>query len=67
MPDTTIQIIGKELSPVRDAQGLLLSPDMSITEAGLFDFLLVSENVAHLDVAGPYRPRQHAISCATAG
>ena len=41
MPDTTVQIIVKELSPIRDAQGLLLSP-MSIEEAGLFDFLLVS-------------------------
>jgi hypothetical protein len=27
MPDTTIQIIGKEVAPVRDAQGLQLSPD----------------------------------------
>ena len=35
MPDTTVQIIGKELSPVRDVQGLRLSPEMSITEAGL--------------------------------
>ena len=41
MPDTTIQIIGKERAPVRDVQGLRLSPDMGITEAGLFDVLLV--------------------------
>ena len=41
MPDTKFQIIGKELSPVRDVQGLLLSPDMGIAEAGLFDVLLV--------------------------
>ncbi|HEY1806199.1 MAG TPA: DJ-1/PfpI family protein [Terracidiphilus sp.] len=41
MPDTTIQIIGKELSPVRDVQGLRLSPDLSIAEAELFDVLLV--------------------------
>lgn len=41
IPDTTVQIIGKELSPVRDVQGLLLSPDMGIAEAGLFDVLLV--------------------------
>ena len=41
MPDTTVQIIGKELSPVRDAQGLRLSPDMKIAEAVLFDVLLV--------------------------
>lgn len=41
MPDTTVQIIGKELSPIRDVQGLRLSPDISIEEAGLFDVLLV--------------------------
>jgi cyclohexyl-isocyanide hydratase len=41
MPDTTVEIIGKELSPVRDVQGLRLSPDVSIAEAGLFDVLLV--------------------------
>jgi cyclohexyl-isocyanide hydratase len=41
MPDTTVQIIGKELSPVRDVQELRLSPDVSIEEAGIFDVLLV--------------------------
>jgi len=41
MPDTAIQIIGKEVAPVRDVQGLRLSPDVSIAEAGLFDVLLV--------------------------
>lgn len=41
MPDTTVQIIGKELSPVRDVQGLRLSPDMIIAKSGLFDVLLV--------------------------
>ena len=41
MPDTSVQIIGKEPSPVRDMQGLRLSPDMSIAEAGIFDVLLV--------------------------
>lgn len=41
MPDTTVRIIGKERSPVRDVQGLVLSPDLSIAEAGLFDVLLV--------------------------
>ena len=28
VPDTTVQIIGKELAPVRDVQGLRLSPDV---------------------------------------
>jgi cyclohexyl-isocyanide hydratase len=41
MPDTTIQIIAKEVAPVRDVQGLRLSPDVSVAEAGLFDVLLV--------------------------
>ncbi len=41
MPDTTVRIVGKELSPVRDVQGLQLTPDASIAEAGAFDVLLV--------------------------
>jgi cyclohexyl-isocyanide hydratase len=41
MPDTTIQIIGKEVAPVCDVQGLRLYPDVCIAEAGLFDVLLV--------------------------
>src|SRR5215469_1997662 len=41
MPDTTIQLIGKELAPIRDVQGLRLTPDVSIAEAGIFDVLLV--------------------------
>lgn len=41
MPDTTIRIIGKELQPVHDVQGLRLSPEMRIAEARLFDVLLV--------------------------
>ena len=41
MPDTSIQIIGKDVAPVRDVQGLRLSPDVSIAEAGLFDVLVV--------------------------
>lgn len=41
MPDTTVQIIGKEVAPVRDVQGLRLSPDVSIADAGLLDVLLV--------------------------
>jgi transcriptional regulator GlxA family with amidase domain len=41
MPDTAIQVIGQKVAPVRDVQGLRLSPDVSIAEAGLFDVLLV--------------------------
>jgi cyclohexyl-isocyanide hydratase len=41
MPDTSIQIIGKEVAPVRDMQGLHLSPDVSIVNTRLFDVLVV--------------------------
>ena len=41
MPDTTVQVIGKELSRIRDVQGLRFSPDVRIADAGLFDVLLV--------------------------
>jgi cyclohexyl-isocyanide hydratase len=41
MPDATVHIVGKELAPVRDVQGLQLMPDMCIAEAGTFDVLLV--------------------------
>jgi cyclohexyl-isocyanide hydratase len=41
MPDTTVQIVGKEMATVRDMQGLQLIPEVSIVEAGTFDVLLV--------------------------
>jgi cyclohexyl-isocyanide hydratase len=41
MPDTTIRVVAKELAPVRDVQGLQLTPDVSIAEAGIFDVLVV--------------------------
>jgi cyclohexyl-isocyanide hydratase len=41
IPDTTVRVVGKELAPVRDVQGLRLTPDVSIAEAGTFDVLLV--------------------------
>jgi cyclohexyl-isocyanide hydratase len=41
MPDSSIQIVGKGAAPVRDMQGLRLSPDVSIAEAGAFDLLVV--------------------------
>lgn len=41
MPDTSIQVIGKESAPVRDVQELRLSPDVIIADAGMFDVLLV--------------------------
>ena len=41
MPDTRVQIIGREPTPIRDVQGLRLTPDVRIAEAGIFDVLLV--------------------------
>ena len=41
MPNTTIRVIAKELAPVRDVQGLRLTPDVGIAEAGTFDVLVV--------------------------
>lgn len=41
MPDTTIHAIAKTKPPVRDIQGLILSPEMTIGEAPEFDVLLV--------------------------
>ena len=41
MPDTTMQIVGKEPGPVRDIQGLWLTPDVAIAQAGMFDVLVV--------------------------
>jgi cyclohexyl-isocyanide hydratase len=41
MPETTVQIMAKELTPIRDMQGLQLTPDIRIAEVGAFDVLLV--------------------------
>jgi cyclohexyl-isocyanide hydratase len=41
MPDTTMHVVGKESAPIRDVQGLQLTPDSRIAEAGDFDVLVV--------------------------
>jgi cyclohexyl-isocyanide hydratase len=41
MPDTTVTVVGKELGPIRDVQGLRLTADARIADAGAFDVLLV--------------------------
>jgi cyclohexyl-isocyanide hydratase len=41
MPDTTVTVVGKELGPIRDVQGLRLTPDVRIAEAPAFDVLVV--------------------------
>jgi len=41
MSDTTVTVVGRELAPIRDVQGLRLIPDVRIAEAGTFDVLVV--------------------------
>ena len=41
IPNSTIHVIAKTNSPVRDIQGLVLTPDMSIAETPQLDVLLV--------------------------
>jgi cyclohexyl-isocyanide hydratase len=41
IPDSTIHVIAKTKSPVRDIQGLILTPEMSIADSPEFDVLLV--------------------------
>jgi cyclohexyl-isocyanide hydratase len=41
IPNSTIHVIAKTKSPVRDLQGLILTPEMSIAEAPELDVLLV--------------------------
>lgn len=50
MPDTTVQVIAKEREPIRDVQGLRLTPDMRIAEAGVFDVLLVPGGYGQRDL-----------------
>jgi cyclohexyl-isocyanide hydratase len=41
IPDSTIHVIAKTKSPIRDIQGLVLTPEISIAEAPELDVLLV--------------------------
>ena len=41
IPNSTIHVIAKTKSPVRDIQGLILTPEMSIADSPEFDVLLV--------------------------
>lgn len=41
IPDSSLHVIAKTKSPVRDIQGLILTPEMSIAEAPELDVLLV--------------------------
>lgn len=41
IPNSTIHVVAKTKSPIRDIQGLILTPEWSIAEAPEFDVLLV--------------------------
>lgn len=66
MPDTTVHVAGKDLAPIRDVQGLQLTPDASIIEARIFDVLLVPEGYGQQalmqdeEVLGLIRKQVHA-------
>ena len=42
MPDTKVTIVAPTCEPLRDVKGLLLTPDLSIADAPLFDVLHVA-------------------------
>lgn len=41
LPQSTFHLLGKELTPVRDIKGFILTPEMSITDALPLDLLVV--------------------------
>jgi len=41
IPDATVHVVAKTLSPIRDIQGLILTPEISIAQAPRLDVLLV--------------------------
>jgi cyclohexyl-isocyanide hydratase len=46
IPDSTVHVISKSKSLVRDVKGLILTPEMSIAEAPRLNVLLVSDAAA---------------------
>ena len=50
IPNSTIQVIAKTRSPVRDIQGLILTPEISIAEAPELDVLLVPGGFGQQDI-----------------
>jgi cyclohexyl-isocyanide hydratase len=41
LPDVTVHIIGKTVAPVRDLEGLILTPEMAIADVPTLDLLVV--------------------------
>ncbi len=50
MPDSSMHIIAKTKNPVRDVQGLILTPEMSIGDAPALDVLLVPGGLGQQDL-----------------
>lgn len=50
IPDATIHILAKTATPVRDVQGLILTPGIAINEAPLLDVLLVPGGYGQQDL-----------------
>jgi cyclohexyl-isocyanide hydratase len=50
IPDSTVQVIAKTRNPVRDMQGLILTPELSIAEAPEQDVLLVPGGFGQQDL-----------------
>jgi cyclohexyl-isocyanide hydratase len=50
IPDSTIHVIAKTNSPVRDVQGLILTPEMNIAESPPLDVLLVPGGFGQQDL-----------------
>jgi cyclohexyl-isocyanide hydratase len=41
IPDSTFYVLGKDTAPIRDAKGLILTPEMPLAEAPQLDLLVV--------------------------
>ncbi len=50
MPDSSIHVIARSKAPVRDVQGLILTPEMTIGEAPGLDVLLVPGGLGQQDL-----------------
>lgn len=50
VPDSTVHVMGKTMAPIRDVQGLILTPEISIADAPMLDVLLVPGGYGQLDL-----------------
>ena len=50
IPDSTVHVMAKAVAPIRDVQGLILTPEISIAEAPELDVLLVPGGYGQRDL-----------------